>query len=472
MEGKNYQRILLMRMRSQLIGEVKHPHHVYPPLLLKYIEALIRQAGGYDVQVIDTWLSTHPQAELVQQVKAYAPDVAILMANPVDSQTTFDFGREIKQQNQCFLVAVGQEVSSNIDHFLSPTSPFDVALPGEAEVEILSLLHTLNAKGAEAVKAKYHPSNGLPPFVINDLDKLPFPTYTKAEIESYCFSAYPLRMQKNAKWGFILSSRGCPYNCYFCSPVMRKTSGAKMRLRTAANVVDEIEHLMAAGVNVISFEDDDLTAKKEYLRALCQEIRRRRLDVNWICHSRVDELEPALMQEMKAAGCILLRIGVESASERILQMFHKNPRGKDWHKTCKTIFSEARRLGIATNALVIIGSPEETQAEAEATINFVAELNPDMVQVHFFTLYPGSPAYEDYKDRIPPEQVAKMHHYNLPLVNLSRLTPEELWKLRSKFYKRFFLRATFVFQHLYHYSLFYLFNPKVFRQLSHVAGIL
>ena len=332
MEAKNYQRILLMRMRSQLIGEVKHPHHVYPPLLLKYIETLLQQAGGYEVKLIDTWLSGQQQGELLEKVKAWSPDVAVLMANPVDSQTTFDFGSDLKQQNKCFLVAVGQEVGLNLNHFLSPTSPFDVALPGESEVEMLALLNGLNAKGAEAMRAKYHLSNGLQPFVVNDLDKLPFPTYTRAEIESYCFSAYPLRMKKNAKWGFILSSRGCPYGCFFCSPIMRKTYGEKVRLRTAANIADEIEHLMASGVNVISFEDDDLTAKKDYLRALCQEITRRKLNINWICHSRVDELEPALMQEMKTAGCILLRIGVESGSDRILQMFRKNPRRKDWKK--------------------------------------------------------------------------------------------------------------------------------------------
>jgi anaerobic magnesium-protoporphyrin IX monomethyl ester cyclase len=472
MEAKHYQRILLMRMRSQLIGEVKHPHHVYPPLLLKYIEALLQREGGYEVKLIDTWLSSQPQGELLEKVKAWSPDVAVLMANSVDSQTTFDFGNEMKNQNKCFLAAVGQEVGLNLDHFLSPTSPFDVALPGESEVETLKLLNALHAKGAEAVRIKYHPSNGLTPFVVEDLDKLPFPTYTQAEIESYCFSAYPLRMKKNAKWGFVLSSRGCPYRCYFCSPIMRKTYGTKVRLRTAANVVDEIEHLMASDVNVISFEDDDLTVKKDHLRALCQEITRRKLDINWICHARVDELERALMQEMKAAGCILLRIGVESASDRILQLFGKNPRGQDWKKTCQTVFREARRLGIATNALVIIGSPEETGEEAEATMNLVVDLNPDMVQVHFFTLYPGSPAYEEYKNRVPQDQIAQMHHYKLPLVNLSRVTPEELWQLRSRFYKRFFLRLSFVFQHIYHYGLFYVYNPKVFRQLSNVAGIL
>jgi radical SAM superfamily enzyme YgiQ (UPF0313 family) len=178
------------------------------------------------------------------------------------------------------------------------------------------------------------------------------------------------------------------------------------------------------------------------------------------------------MQEMKDAGCILLRLGVESASDRILQMFGKNPKKKDWHTLCHQIFSGARTLGIATNALVIIGNPGETVAEIESTIKLTISLNPDIIQVHFFTLYPGSPAYDDYKDQLTDEAVSKMHHYNIPTINLSKVSDEKLWKLRSTFYKKFFLRPSFVMNHLYHYAPFYLSNPKVFKQLSNVTGIL
>jgi radical SAM superfamily enzyme YgiQ (UPF0313 family) len=279
-------------------------------------------------------------------------------------------------------------------------------------------------------------------------------------------------MRERAKWGFVLSSRGCPYGCYFCSPIMRKTYGTKVRVRTAQNIVDEIEHLMGLGINVISFEDDDLTVKKEHVLSLCQEIKSRKLKISWISHARVDELDGPLLKEMREAGCVLLRIGVEAGSERVLQLFRKNPRGRDWKQTCQTVFSDARRVGIATNALVIIGSPGETREEIEATINFTVDLDPDIIQVHFFTLYPGSPAYEEYKDRVPENEIPKMHHYNLPLINLSSLSQEELWKLRGLFYKKFFFRPSFIFKHIYHYAPFYLLNPKVFRQLSKVAGIL
>ncbi len=474
MEGnkKQYHRILLLRMQSSMIGHVKHPQHVYPPLALKYVEALIHRKGGYETKLIDTWLSMQEDGNLIEKVRAWVPDVIVVLANPVDSQAAFDFGTELKKQYPCFLVAVGQEVVVHPERFLSPTCPFDVALPGESEVEVLSAIEKLNDEGAAKAKAFYRPSDGLKPFVIDDLENLPFPSYEPDEIEGYCFSSYPLRMKQQARWGFVLSSRGCPYGCYFCSPIMRKTYGERFRGRTAQNIVDEIEHLMKLGINVISFEDDDITAKRDHALSLCREIKKRGIKVNWICHARVDELDAGLLKEMKDAGCLLLRIGVESGSDRVLQLFRKNPKGRDWKKTCRAIFEEARRLGIATNALVIIGNPEETREEVEGTIDFVVSLNPDMIQVHFFTLYPGSPAYEDYKNLVSEDQVSAMHHYNLPVVNLSRLSSEELWRLRGKFYKKFFFRPSFVFPHLYRYLPFYLHNPKVFRQLSKVTGIL
>ena len=83
--GKEYRRILLLRIHSPFVGKVKHPHHVYPPLPLKYVEALLKNEGGYEVKLIDSWLPFQEQGDLVDTVNAWSPDVSVLMANPVDS---------------------------------------------------------------------------------------------------------------------------------------------------------------------------------------------------------------------------------------------------------------------------------------------------------------------------------------------------------------------------------------------------
>jgi radical SAM superfamily enzyme YgiQ (UPF0313 family) len=163
---------------------------------------------------------------------------------------------------------------------------------------------------------------------------------------------------------------------------------------------------------------------------------------------------------------------VESASYRILGLFRKNPRNLPWREMCLSVFRAARDIGIATNALIIMGGPGETREEAERTIDFVLDLDPDMIQVHFFTLYPGSPLYDEFTGVVSRDEIARMHHYRLPAVNLSRMTLDELWQIRSLCYRRFFLRPSFLVRHLRLHGLFYLLNPRVVRHLSRVSGIL
>jgi anaerobic magnesium-protoporphyrin IX monomethyl ester cyclase len=441
-------------------------------MLLKYIEALLKRDGRFEVRLLDGWLRDGTPVALQRKLANWSPDVVVLMPHPVDLRGAVDFARDLRSQDGAFLVAVGPAVDLNRPALLSADSPFDLALPGESEAETLAVVERLNTEGPAAVRAAYRSAGEGRPFTVDDLDSLPFPSYSKSEVASYSFSSYPLRMSRPARWGFLLSSRGCPYGCYFCSPVMRKTSGPVVRLRRARSVVDEIEHLMACGANVISFEDDNLSVSKDHLLGICREIRQRCLAVNWICHARVDELDQSMMKEMKEAGCVLLRLGVESASDRVLNLLRKNPRGLPWMGVCKTTFAAARRAGIATNALVIIGSPGETRDEVEQTIELVLELDPDIVQVHFFTLYPGSPAYDAHSSRVTGDQVASMHHYGRPVANVSQIPTDELWKTRSEFYKRFLLRPSFLLRHAYHHGAFYLCNPQVVRGLSRVAGII
>ncbi len=464
-------RILLVRLPELLDGTVAHPRHVYPPLLLKGMEAVVHQGGGHEVRLIDTWRSRPDSDALLHDIVGRRPDVVVLLPHPVNPDHAMGVASAIRRVSACFLAAVGPAVDLDREMFLAPDSPFDAALAGESELEIPALLTRLAATGHDATRAVYR-APGLAPFTVPDLDQLPFPAYSPDELNAYSFTSYPLRMPRAARWGFVLSSRGCPHGCAFCSPVMRKSSGRAVRVRTAGNVVDEIEHLMKSGVNVVSFEDDDLTARRDHLLSVCREIERRHLSIEWICHARVDELDSGLLAEMKQAGCALLRLGVESASDRLLGVYGKNPRHLPWRETCRSAFKAARGLGIATNALVILGGPGETREEAERTIELVLDLDPDMIQVHFFTLYPGSPLHEGFKGSISRDEISRMHHYSLPAVNLSRMTLDELWQLRSRCYRRFFFRASFLARHAYLHGLFYLFNPRVVRHLSGVSGIL
>ena len=470
----NRGKILLVRVQSCRIGGVEHPQHIYPPIPLKHMEAIFRK-NGYPTALIDHWINPVAEEVLLKACLEESPAVAVILANPVDSETGIDLAKSLKKSIPgIFTIAVGQDATLDCEKYLSQDSPFDLPLPGEAEQEVFTVVEKLRlGETMGDIRSRYITSqHTVTPSVVEDLDGLPFPTYSPEELERYCFSSYPLRMSKKATWGFLLSSRGCPYDCYFCSPIMRKSYGKKYRTRSAANVVDEIEHLMHLGVTVISFEDDNLSFKKDHLYALCREIRARGLKFSWIAHSRIDELTEEMMVTMKDAGCVLLRLGVEAGSPRIIKELRKTGKEEEWLDRCRKTFKLARKVGIATNALFIIGSPTETREEIEASIKLAKELNPDIIQVHYFTLYPGSAAYDDYRKTLSPDLISRFHHYKLPVVNLSALSTEELGKLCGRFYKQFLMRPAFILNHLRYYTPFYLKNPSIFLHLSRVSKIL
>ena len=238
-------------------------------------------------------------------------------------------------------------------------------------------------------------------------------------------------------------------------------------MRSAANVVDEMANLMKQGVNIISFDDDLFTILKGHVENICNEIKKRGLDILWIAHSRIDNVDYEQLKRMKEAGCVLLRFGVESGSERILELLQKTRERINWNKKTKEIFAFARSLDIATHALLIIGSPTETEDDIKETFTLTKELMPDGIQIHFFNPYPGSKNYKELKDLLNDEAVMDMYHYNAPRINFSAVDLKRLKNIRSNFYKNIFLSPGFFIPHIFKYFSFYLNNGDVFCRLLH-----
>jgi anaerobic magnesium-protoporphyrin IX monomethyl ester cyclase len=184
----------------------------------------------------------------------------------------------------------------------------------------------------------------------------------------------------------------------------------------------------------------------------------------WICHARIDDLDPVLIERMARAGCALLRFGVEAASPEVLRTLRKTAR-EDWAELAQEVFDRCHAAGMATTALVLLGNPEETREQAEATVALARRLRPDMVQFHYFTPYPGSLAWERYRERFPPGVVERLYHYAAPPVNLSRMGDDELAALYRRAYRGFLLRPGFLLGHAARYLPFYMDNPDILLDL-------
>lgn len=221
--------------------------------------------------------------------------------------------------------------------------------------------------------------------VIDDLDGLPFPAYHLIDTREYV-ALQPVLV--------IEAGRGCPYNCNFCST--SNMFQRKYRVKSAPRLVDEIEWLIrTSGKNRFELLHDNLVANRAHVKELCQEIRRRNIDVEWSCTSRPDNMTEEVAEEMFVAGCCSVFYGVETLNEA---------RQRWTGKRCKPPLIEqaievTARQHITPSLGIIVGFPDESQEEFDATVGTALRWTTDPrtkaeVSTAVLRLYPGADLFQ------------------------------------------------------------------------------
>ncbi len=238
--------------------------------------------------------------------------------------------------------------------------------------------------------------------VIEDLDSLPFPARHLLPMNVYAQAVRqnPLRGEIHKPYTIVITSRGCPYNCVFCSNCI--VWGKKWRPRSPKNVVDEIEQVIKTfGIAQIDFSDDNMTLDKERMIQICDLIVERSLKFEWFTPNgiRADTLDESLLRKMKAAGCKKIRIAPESGVQRIVNDVIK--KNLDL-KTVEQAVVLCKKVGIKVGCFFVIGLIGETKADIEETINFAYKLKGLGADTFIFSiampLY-GTAFYEQAKQK-------------------------------------------------------------------------
>jgi radical SAM superfamily enzyme YgiQ (UPF0313 family) len=157
-------------------------------------------------------------------------------------------------------------------------------------------------------------------------------------------------------------------------------------------VVEEVKYVHDKfGTKFFYFVDDTFTLNKKRTKKICELLIKSNLDITWICDTRLDTIDKELLQLMKESGCIRVKIGVESGSERILKMVKK----KITKKQIKDSVTLIKKVGIELTIYLMIGFPTETEEEVRETLDFARELDPTYYSLSILAPYPGTEIYVD-----------------------------------------------------------------------------
>jgi radical SAM superfamily enzyme YgiQ (UPF0313 family) len=320
----------------------------------------------------------------------------------------------------------------------------DFAFKGEAEIGFSQFLEYL--EGGRAV----HEIPGLiwrdkeeirinKQVFIKNLDELGIPAWDLIDPRDYCDTAETFRMAFPA--APISITRGCPFPCTYCAGHI--ISGKPIRSRSINHVLDEMQFLMSEfGVREFNIVDDNFTHNRAVVEDFCHGIINRGLNIHWSGSTgiRLDSLDEELLDLMRRSGCYSFYVGIESGSQRILDLMKK-------HLTLEKIRQGVKmisRSGIDVSGFFIIGFPGETREDILATISFAAEL--PLFKAHFFH-FTALPATEAYEELIKNGKISGFDDSMFMDVSYvpDSLTPQELKSLLRKAYLRFYLRPHVIF---------------------------
>ena len=279
------------------------------------------------------------------------------------------------------------------DHLFGACPALDVIVKGEGEIATTALTESVQV--LKLKNNKRHHNRKLAAALTRSLEKIPglvFPmdgtlcdTGPGELVQDLDTLVHPSRY---FAFQHLSMSRGCPGKCTFCgSPRFWGTS--KVRRHSAEWFFDEIKALVQKGVRHFFISDDTFTMDSEAVCDLCQRIIRAKLDITWNAISRVDYLEDKILGLMRRAGCIQISFGVESGAKPIKKVL-----GKPIDNTvCAEAFDKVKKFGILPRAYFIYGSPGETDATIQDSIDLMLQLGPLSTVFYMLTTFPGTGLY-------------------------------------------------------------------------------
>ncbi|TAN61176.1 radical SAM protein, partial [bacterium] len=381
-------RVLLINPSFDRSKQYGHLNRLVKPGLPLSIGAL---AGylldkGVSVRVADDQVDDLSAEGLTNILNDFSPSIAGMTCLTPNVFRVFELASIVKAYcKDIWVVAGGAHATVCPDECLG-NGNIDFVARQEGEVTLWELVKArLNQTGKEYISGLSFKENGK---IRHNPDR-PF----QQRLDEFPKFPFKLLMNPPGRYnpGHLVTSRGCPFKCVFCSS--RNISGFGYRSLSAGRVIEEIEGLINDyKIRSLMFEDDNFLVDKKRAMQICDGLIEKGFNrvISWRCQARADLVSLDVLGKMKQAGCVNISFGIETASQRLMELIKKGETVEDNIKAVRL----AKSAGLGTRGAFILGLPTETRQESLATIRLAKSLPLDEVKFSLATPYPGSPLYE------------------------------------------------------------------------------
>jgi radical SAM superfamily enzyme YgiQ (UPF0313 family) len=416
----------------------------WPPLGTLYIATFLKNEG-FEVSVLDQSAQSLSVKDTVDWVRQEDPDILGFSTLSSSGRTAAIIAREVKKENPDLAIVFGNyHATFNAERILE-TYPFvDIIVRGEGEYTSLELTECLKKNGSlkkvmgitfrERKQIVSTPERPL----LKKIDALPFPNRELLPVEYHSTIVGANIAPK--RFTSIISSRGCVYRCRFCG--CRKFAKNIWRPRSVENILEELRMLVGEGYRQFLFVDDNFALNQKRAVKLCREIRKEKMDIEWICDSRVDHSSYEMLRETVRAGCIMMYFGIESANQWVLRYYNKQTTPQQAEVAVKN----ARKAGVdVVVGSFIVGAPNETRPEIQNTLKFAQRLDLDVPQFNILGAFPGT----DLWDELALKGVIDADQYWETGLCVSEVSPdtvpyEEIQRMIHQYFYDFLLRPRYL----------------------------